>query len=44
MSRVRKSQPELLGPLVARVLEDIGAGDSARAMRIAERWEEAVGA
>ena len=44
MSRARKSRPEPLGALVARVLKDIGAGDSARAMRIAERWEEAVGA
>ncbi len=44
MSRRRKSRPELLGPLVARVLGDIGAGDSARVMRISERWEEAVGA
>jgi predicted nucleic acid-binding Zn ribbon protein len=44
MSRERKSRPEPLGPLVARVLKDIGAGDSARVMRIAERWEEAVGA
>lgn len=43
MSRVRKSRPEPLGALVARVLEDIGAGDGARVMRIAERWEEAVG-
>ncbi len=44
MSRARKSRLEPLGPLVARVLNDIGAGDSARVMRIAERWEEAVGA
>jgi len=44
MSRTRKSRPEPLGPLVARVLKDIGAGDSARVMRIAECWEEAVGA
>ena len=44
MSRARKSRPEPLGPLVARVLEDIGAGASARVMRIAEGWEEAVGA
>ena len=43
MSAKRKSRPEPLGALVARVLEDIGAGDSARVMRIAERWEEAVG-
>jgi predicted nucleic acid-binding Zn ribbon protein len=44
MSRARKSRLEPLGPLVERVLEDIGAGDSARVMRIAERWEDAVGA
>jgi predicted nucleic acid-binding Zn ribbon protein len=44
MSRTRKSRPEPLGPLVERVLKDIGAGDSARVMRIAECWEEAVGA
>ena len=44
MSRARKSRPEPLGSLVARVLEDIGAGNSARVMRIAEHWEEAVGA
>ena len=44
MSRVRKSRPELLGALVERVLKDIGAGDSARVMRIADCWEEAVGA
>ena len=43
MSGRRKSRPEPLGPLVARVLEDIGAGDSARVMRIAECWEAAVG-
>jgi len=43
VSRTRKSRPEPLGALVAKVLEDLGAGDSARAMRIAERWEEAVG-
>jgi len=44
MSRARKSRPEPLGALVARVLEDIGAGESARVMRIADHWEEAVGA
>ena len=43
MTRPRKSQPEALGPLVARVLEDIGAGDAARVLRIARCWEEAVG-
>ncbi len=44
MSGRRKSRPEPLGALVQQVLEDIGAGDGARVMRIAERWEEAVGA
>ena len=44
MSRARKSRLEPLGSLVERVLEDIGAGASARVMRIAERWEDAVGA
>ena len=44
MSRARKSRPEPLGALVERVLKDIGAGESARVMRIAERWEDAVGA
>jgi len=44
VSRARKSRPEPLGPLVERVLEDLGAGNSARVMRIAEHWEEAVGA
>jgi len=44
MSRARKGRPEPLGALVARVLEDIGAGDGARVLRIAERWESAVGA
>ncbi len=44
MSRTRKGRPEPLGTLVAQVLEDIGAGDSARVLRIAERWEAAVGA
>jgi predicted nucleic acid-binding Zn ribbon protein len=29
---------------VERVLDDLGAGASARVMRIAERWQEAVGA
>jgi len=43
MSRARKSRPEPLGALVARVLKDIGAGDCARVMRISDRWEEAVG-
>jgi len=44
MSGRRKSRPEPLGALVKQVLEDLGAGDGARVLRIAERWEEAVGA
>ncbi len=40
----RKSQPEAVGKLVAQVLEDLGAGDSARVLRLVERWEQAVGA
>ena len=44
MSGRRKSRPEPLGALVRQVLEDIGAGDGARVLRIAECWEEAVGA
>ena len=44
MSSRRKSRPEPLGALVRQVLEDIGAGDGARVLRIAECWEEAVGA
>jgi predicted nucleic acid-binding Zn ribbon protein len=40
----RKGQPERLGKLVPRVLKDLGLGESARALRVAECWEEAVGA
>lgn len=39
----RRSQPEKIGGLVAQVLEDLGAGEGARVLRIAERWERAVG-
>ena len=38
-----RSQPEPIGPLLRRGLEDLGEGDVARVMRIAERWEAAVG-
>jgi len=44
VSRSRKTEPEAVGIWVQRVLEDLGAGDSARVLRIVERWEEAVGA
>ncbi|MEM7410383.1 MAG: DUF721 domain-containing protein [Myxococcota bacterium] len=33
-----------MGSLVPRVLRDLGLGESARAMRIHDCWEEAVGA
>jgi predicted nucleic acid-binding Zn ribbon protein len=33
-----------VGALVPRVLRELGLEDSARAARIADRWEEAVGA
>jgi len=38
-----KSRPQAVGELVNRVLADLGAGATARAVRIADRWEEAVG-
>lgn len=40
----RRSDPETLGVLVPRVLEDLGLDASLRVLRVAERWEEAVGA
>ena len=43
-TRRPKSRPQALGELVNRVLADLGAGATARAVRIADRWEEAVGA
>ena len=39
-----KSRPQAVGELVNRVLSDLGASATARAVRIADRWEEAVGA
>ena len=39
----RRSEPEALGRLVPRVLEDLGLEEAARIVRVAERWEEAVG-
>ena len=38
-----KSRPQPVGELVNRVLADLGAGPTARAVRIADRWEEVVG-
>jgi predicted nucleic acid-binding Zn ribbon protein len=38
-----KKRPQALGELLERVLHDLGGGETARALRIAERWEEAMG-
>ena len=38
-----KGRPQRVGELVSRVLADLGGGATARAVRIAEAWEEAVG-
>ena len=43
MRRRTQSEPERLGRLVPRVLEDLGFDAAVRVVRIAERWEEAVG-
>ena len=41
--RPGKSRPERVGALVPEVLRDLGLAESARALRIRERWEQAVG-
>jgi len=38
-----KSRPEAVGTLIDRVLADLGAGATARAVQIADHWLEAVG-
>jgi predicted nucleic acid-binding Zn ribbon protein len=40
----RKARPQALGELLSRVLADLGGGETARALRIAERWESTLGA
>ena len=40
----KRSELEQVGLLVPRVLGDLGLAASARVLRLAERWEEAVGA
>lgn len=40
----RSGPPESIGALVPRVLDDLGLGGASRVVRIAERWEAAVGA
>jgi len=41
--RKRRSQLEQVGPLVPRVLSELGLESSARVLRLTERWEDAVG-
>ena len=41
--RRRDSDPETLGVLVPRVLEELGLDAPLRVLRVVERWEEAVG-
>jgi len=43
MKRVVRREPERLAALVPAVLRDLGLEESARALRIHERWVEAVG-
>jgi predicted nucleic acid-binding Zn ribbon protein len=38
-----KSRPEAVGALIDRVLADLGASATARAVRIADHWLDAVG-
>ena len=40
----RKSQPTAIGGVMERVLSDLGLEAAAQALRVGERWEEAVGA
>jgi predicted nucleic acid-binding Zn ribbon protein len=43
VSRGRR-EPVRVGPVLARVLADLGHGRAAELLRLAARWEEAVGA
>ena len=43
MTRRPKRDPVAVGAALPRVLAELGHGDAARALRIAARWEEAVG-
>jgi predicted nucleic acid-binding Zn ribbon protein len=44
MPRRPSGPPERVGALVPRVLRDLGLDESARALRIQEGWEGALGA
>jgi predicted nucleic acid-binding Zn ribbon protein len=41
--RRKPRDPQLVGSLVPRVLADLGLASSARVLRLADCWEEAVG-
>jgi predicted nucleic acid-binding Zn ribbon protein len=41
--RRRRTPPERVGGVVPKVLRDLGLDESARALRICEGWERAVG-
>jgi predicted nucleic acid-binding Zn ribbon protein len=43
VKRRRARAPEALGGLIPSVLRDLGLDETARVLRIAECWEEAVG-
>ena len=43
MKPIKRRLPERVGKLVPSVLQDLGLGESARALRIQNRWAEAVG-
>ena len=43
MKRRERRAPEALGTLLPSVLRELGFDEMARVLRIAERWEEALG-
>jgi predicted nucleic acid-binding Zn ribbon protein len=43
VKRRGRRAPEALGRLIPSLLRDLGMDETARVLRIAERWEEAVG-
>ena len=43
MKRAPRRPPEAVGSLLPSVLHELGWDDAARVLRIAERWDEALG-
>ena len=43
MKRIERRAPEAIGTLLPSVLRELGFDEMARVLRIAERWEEALG-